>query len=175
VRDRVRIDVDRRIYRLAGATAAQLRSVLGLLGPLRDGHRFGGYTDWSVRWRVARVAAGAGVRAGSPIVDVRATVTTPAWRPPANAAPELAAAFARYEAAVRAHEDRHVAIAACAGEELLAELDALGEFGEFGDAAALDREVELRARAVLERARAVETAYDRETEHGRLEGVVFPG
>jgi predicted secreted Zn-dependent protease len=160
-----------RSYAVAGATAAQLREAVALLGPRRGGARFAAYTDWTVAWSYAAAVTERGVRPDAVRVDVAVTCTLPRWRPPRGAAPALVEAWGAYLAAAGRHERGHVELAVAAG---CAALDALRATPACPGATPLDATARGRVEVVIERFRRREARYDEATGHGEAQGVRLP-
>jgi predicted secreted Zn-dependent protease len=167
----VRLDLCRSFYPLIGATAHQLRTIVGMLSPMRGGHRFCAFTDWEIAWRYRHTDDHGRRRICGVSLEVRATITSPRWTPPRSALAGLVAAWPGYAAAIEIHEQGHVALAVEAAETIrtrLMALPCLSSTAALTDAADAVAEEELRA------ARAREILYDQITCHGVTQGVVFP-
>ncbi|MFT3767300.1 MAG: DUF922 domain-containing protein [Minicystis sp.] len=163
----VRITERRREYPVTGSTSAQIRDVIALLGPRRDGRAYVASTEWEVRWSYRRAQETAGFVAQTVTVEVDVVMVLPRWRPPPNAAAALIADWDREMAAVMAHEEGHRDLAITAGHAVA---QAIESIAPQPSAAALDEAVSTRAREVLAEARAREVAYDDETAHGLERG-----
>ena len=167
----VRLDLRRSSYTVIGSTAHQLRAVLRTLAPVRHGHRFGAFTDWEIAWRYQHADDRGSHQIHEVTVEVRATITSPLWKPPRSAAATLVAAWREYAAAIETHEQGHVALAVEAAGAIRRRLLVLPPFPSktaLADAAQAIADEELRS------AREREIAYDQITSHGRSQGVVFP-
>lgn len=162
-------------FAVTGSTVPAIRRALQLLGPQREvggrWRRFGAYTDWEVRWRLAHQTTGAMVRPMEITVEVVAELTLPRWHAPRSASPEVCAKWSRYLDAVRRHERRHVTIAEAAGEAVASALSALPATNGVADLASTATAL---ATERLGAFRALELAYDVETDHGATEGVALP-
>jgi predicted secreted Zn-dependent protease len=167
----VRLDLRRSFSPVIGSTASQLRAVLWTLGPVRQGRRFGAFTDWEIVWRYRQADDRGGCRIHEASTEVRATITSPLWKPPRSAPGDLVAAWREYVVAIETHEQGHLALAVEAAKTIwmrMIALPALPSKTALADAANAVAEEELRA------ARAREILYDQITGHGVTQGVVFP-
>lgn len=145
-------------FSITGATPAELRDALSILGPLRDGARYAAFTDWTVTYRV-RPARHIHVTAS-------AVVHLPLLRAPRSAPRALVERWNLYVEALRRHEMGHVAIARAAARAVHAALAALPPDAPPPLVAA-------SASAALAELRAAERAYDIDTRHGATQGAVF--
>lgn len=165
------VTVTKSSYAIAGSTIAELRSVLHVLGPTRNGRAFAAFTDWTVDWEFdgdadrhlqARIVC---VR-----VRVRADVMLPRWRPPRSTSSQTIAAWQRYLTAVETHEQGHVNLAVEAGRAVLASLEGLGEFAKVDDLRCIAVDAAHEAVATI---RERELIYDQETQHGASQGATL--
>jgi predicted secreted Zn-dependent protease len=154
-------------YDVVGTTLEQLRAMASLLGPVRAGSRHAAYTAWALRWSYARASHARGYAVAAAQVAVTVTRTLPRWTPVAAADAGLAAAWERHRAALALHEQGHVDLAAQAGRAARAALLALPPCPS---AEALDAAARAAVRAVGDRFRAEERAYDARTDHGATQG-----
>jgi predicted secreted Zn-dependent protease len=167
-----RLSVERREYWVAGSTAAQLRSMVGLLGPSRGGQSFGAYTDWEVSWSYEPEPVASGHRVAAADVSVCVTITLPRWSAPPTAAAALVAEWEEYVAALEDHELGHRDLALSAGRAVEEAILALSPFPSGEQLAAA---VNTAAQGAVSAARARERAYDEHTRHGLARGVKLPG
>ncbi len=149
-------------FSITGATPAELRDALSILGPLRDGARYAAFTDWTVTYRMRPACA--------PVrhlhVTAGAVIHLPLLRAPRSAPRALVARWNLYVEALRRHEMGHVAIARAAARAVHAALADL-------PADAPSPLVTASAAAALAELRAAERAYDIDTRHGATQGAVF--
>lgn len=152
-------------YRVIGSSADDLAASVALLGPREGAQRFAGRTRWELAWSCAplRAARGPGFRAAAVEVTVHARVELPEWLPPRGASPSLVAGFARYRAALLAHERQHVAIALRGARALRRAL----MHARAPSVDALAGEIDALGAAATAVCRAAEQALDRESDHGR--------
>lgn len=166
------VKVDTHYYDIRGASAAELRQQMSRLGPPdRDGRRYDAYTKWYVAWRFTYHEDGKSCRIERVTTSADVTYTLPRWKVPRAAAPELTAHWDRYLAALQTHEDGHRDFGVRGAHEVEQQIRALPAHGSC-------RELEAAANAaghrVLDKYRAQELAYDRDTRHGATQGAVFP-
>ncbi len=158
-------------YDVEGGTAGELRRDLDRKGPLFDGRRYDARTRWYVRWHFDLLPTGGGCRVARPRVDLEVTLTLPRWRRPLSAPASLVERWQRYLAALRGHEDGHVAVgdeAARAIERLLSGRPVQEDCGS------AESEANAAAQAEIARARQEDLRYDRETGYGATQGARFP-
>jgi predicted secreted Zn-dependent protease len=104
-------------------------------------------------------------------VVVKGTMTLPRWTQEASASAALAMKWRSFATALRLHEEGHYAHGLKAGEEI----EALGRyFRVAGSCATIEEAFRAQARAIIDKYRAADVAYDAETRHGKTQGVRFP-
>lgn len=157
-------------YHVAGATVEELAASLDASALRVDGRPFRGTTDWNVHWRFRYGPDGTGCRVTDVDVDLRVTTTVPRWDPPAEAERDLALRWAAYREALDAHEAGHRDLAVAAANEVRRTLAGL----RTASCAGMSEEANARGRWVVERYRAEQRRYDRETGHGRTQGASWP-
>ncbi len=161
--------LDYSYYEVPFYRGMSLRELLNAASPVHaDGRTFHAHTDWHVNWHFQyRRPAGGGCAIDSARTELTATIILPA---PADPAIAHDPAFVNYLAALKVHEQGHyhlgLSTAAAIDQGILglpaqADCDALG-------AAANEL-----ANAQLARARSLESAYDRDTGHGRTQGAAL--
>lgn len=138
-------------YDIEGADIYEMRESLKALGPMgENGKRFHGFTKWRVNWNYHIAPEGRGCRVTALDTHVVATITMPRWNAPPEATSELRKQWRRYMRDLRAHEDGHHDIGLRASEQIRAELADLSS----GSCAALRREIDVQAEAILDIYRA---------------------
>lgn len=163
-----RLDVE--YYDIEGADLYEMRASLDALGPMgENGKRFHGFTKWRVNWNYYIAPDGGGCRVTTLDTHVVATITMPRWDAPREASAELRKKWRNYVRDLRAHEDGHHEIALRASEQIRDELADLTS----SSCAALRREIDVEANAILDIYRAEEKAYDSDTRHGATQGARF--
>jgi predicted secreted Zn-dependent protease len=96
----------------------------------------------------------------------------PRWIAPTNAPAEVRAAWAKYIAALEAHEAGHAELAIAAAAEMHKRMERIGSES---DCNTLQTRVQTECQSVLDSFRAQEKDYDRRTRHGATQGATFRG
>jgi predicted secreted Zn-dependent protease len=165
-------DIEARVrevrYPVVGATAAELRDVMRVVGPRVGGHPFGAATRWEVTWTYGAVREATGFAVAAVRVGVDIEVKLPLWRPCRGTSEALVMEFAAYLAALRAHEEGHARVALGAGRSVRRALEAVSGAA---DLSSLHERAAAAAEWVLRHARHEEIAYDHATGHGQSQGV----
>lgn len=155
-----------------GATSRELDAQIAANGPVgENGLRSDGYTHWHIDWRFAMTSDATGCTASDVEVNVDIRMILPRWNAPRSADRALIERWNRYLAALRVHEDGHRDRADAAAADVRRALRR--EHGA-RDCRALENRLNSLANARLDRLRAEQAAYDRETESGRKQGVRRP-
>ncbi len=159
-------------YDVDADTEAQLRATLDTVGPTdASGERHDAYTSWYVTWRFPFSRTDEGCSTGPVTTDVRVLMTLPRWRGPADAAHPLVKKWRGYLDALMQHESGHRDTGFRAATEITDTLAGLPPQPSCDEA---EVRANAAARAVLERFREHDVAYDDETRHGATQGAVFP-
>ena len=158
-----------RYYDVIGGTAEELRTEIKTKGPV-DGSGIprDAYAGWRLTWHWPKDSAG---RPDFTQTEVRCTgeVTLPRWIPHSDADPSLTAEWHRYLSAMMRHERGH--LEHCF--EMRAKLvSALIEAAR-GDPALSAEGARKITRRFLKEIRRLDSEFDRETDHGRREGVTL--
>ena len=161
-----------RRYEISGSSALELRDGMDRLGPKDPvyGTPYAGFTRWRIEWSYDYATA-AGCAVDGVVVAVRIDIVMPRWRDARNGPAELAAAWRRFIAALRRHEEGHAAIARRGARRIARRLEALRTFPS---CARLELAADAAAERILEETRRAERAYDRRTGHGDTQGARFP-
>lgn len=153
-------------YRADPRRGQGLREALDAATPVRpNGKIFHGNTQWHIRWSLRwwREANGR-CRITSNTTTLDLDITLPQL---GSGSSDLRQRFQRYRTALHAHELGHARIARAAA----AEIDrAILDLPEMASCTALEAAANRVAYALLADATRAQNAYDRATEHGRLEG-----
>ena len=166
----VRTHVAAAPYAVAGASEAAVLASMAQAAPREGDETFFGLTTTELSFRYAR-AQEAGVCALRDVrVDLAVTVVLPRWTRPAGAPSTLARDWARFEAALARHEDRHRVLAEAGAEAVRAGLDGLTA----ATCADADAEARRRAERVGIETEAAQRRYDDETSHGQSQGAAWP-
>jgi predicted secreted Zn-dependent protease len=158
-------------YDISGRTAKDLFDQMQTRAPEdRFGQRFPAYTEWRVTWNFRYESTPESCRLTELNASVEAKMTLPRWVDAGSAPASLLEEWQHYVGALRIHENGHYAH----GVEAAREVQALeGSIPPAGDCAALTRQVTERAQAIMEKFRALDAQYDRDTNHGQKQGAVL--
>jgi predicted secreted Zn-dependent protease len=157
-------------YEVFGTTPTELRQSMRDRGPLEQGRRWDGYTNWRVGWTYRYAMRSGTCEITEVEVAYSSRVVLPEWRAPSGTSVDLRRDWNRYLAALRTHEEGHVRIGADAAREILAGIGALTAPSCTDMSARADR----LGHRTLDEFRARQRAYDAETGHGRTQGAVWP-
>lgn len=159
-------------YPILGGSEAEI------LGGLRDngiavggaGEYRGAYV-WRLAWRFAYLADAAGCRVRDALVTLTGVMTLPRLAGAGSVPPALAQTWRDFEERLRAHEERHRELTIAAAQGLRRELTQL----KGDDCKALQADADRLGTAYVAALQKVNEDYDWTTEHGRTEGVRWPG
>lgn len=158
-------------YDVAGSSAKALRQQMDAKGPLDGGKRFDAHTEWDIKWNYRYRPTASGCELTGVNVSLSGTILLPRWVDSNDASSALVEKWNRYLAALRLHEEGHYAHGVGAAREI----EALAKsFHGSGDCPAMTSEFNDRAQSIIARYKALDVAYDRETDHGRTQGARFP-
>jgi predicted secreted Zn-dependent protease len=161
-------DIDS-VYDVEGTTVAAILDSIRLHGPHDGEGRWAASTSWTFGWSYEPAVA-EGCRVETATVNLALRYTLPHWISEAAADPVVVGAWSRYLGNVTTHEQGHAAIARDAADDLKTTLEAIvpqptckALAGVVGDTvhAALDRHAQVQAE------------YDRQTQHGVVQGAVL--
>jgi predicted secreted Zn-dependent protease len=158
-------------YRVTGSTPLELRRSISQMRPWRNRNSSDAVTTWNVTWQYAVVPGPSGCRADSIRMTTTITTMLPLFVPPTNPPPELLKRWAEYFTALTRHEALHAAFATGAAAEIRG---VLSSGGAHAHCEALQRDLNGRASAVLDRRRREEREMDVRTRHGAADGARFP-
>lgn len=162
----VRERLDYRYYDARSEQGSSLSQALSDASPIQiAGQTFHGFTRWQVEWHFWWWEQGDGrCRINRSQTDLSAEITLPRLQ---TGDAYQRQRFDRYLAALEGHELGHYRI----GQAAAAEIDAalLGS-PEYPSCAELQRQVNQRANAILQRHVQRERRYDQDTGHGRTQG-----
>ncbi len=157
-------------YSVAGSTAKEIRAELDWLGPKDpSGAPRDAYTEWKVSWRWPDGERGPDFSRTQ--VERKVRITLPRWEGVQYASPGLRAQWNDYMTALVTHERNHLELVDSGYQEIPQKIsDAYKANPELSIA-----EAHQLAGEVLAKIRAADREYDLSTQHGRSEGVKFPG
>ncbi len=169
-------------YVVSGSSAEALTEAMRAKGPRLsvngDTTRrpFQARTNWHIRWRFKH-----GLEEGTQEdntacvvrdvqVDLDVRMTLPQWEVPPNAPPRLVRQWERYKEALRHHENAHRDHGFFAARHTYRAIKNLRS----ASCETMQEKAEQIAARIRERYVRAGRRYDRETNHGRTEGVVWP-
>lgn len=159
-------------YDIVGNTERDLRRELDNKGPVDDGPggvKFDGHTRWYVNWSYRYRPVRNGCMLTGVEVTTSGVITLPRWNGAGNS-DRLSNAWQQYMESLRLHEDGHYANGVMAAQEI----DRLGQSFRARSCENISVDFDRRAAEIIEKYRAADVAYDRETDHGRTQGARFP-
>jgi len=158
-------------YDISGNTAKALVHEMEVKGPLdKSGRRFPAYTKWRVSWVFRYEYSPASCKLTELTALVEGAMTLPHWVNGDSAPAALAKEWQNYVAALRVHENGHYAH----GVEAANEIRALASSIQPAEnCSVLSREVASQAQSILDKFRALDETYDRQTDHGQTQGAVL--
>lgn len=151
-----------REYTVTSSTPGALVQEIQRLGPRVDGRPFAGATHWTVRWTYRYESVGGGCTLRDVRAFVESTIQLPRWEPAAPPDSATRAWWADFRPRLAAHEAGHARIAVDAATDVVRALRPLNG----GSCDALGMQANSLGRTIVDRARARDQAYDRETSHG---------
>lgn len=159
-------------YDIVGRSAQELRDQMNAKGPTgRRGDRVDGHTHWKTSWKFRYAPSGEGCTFTSIEVVTAGIITLPRWTGEADASGALAKQWGDFSAALLRHEKGHFAH----GLKAAGEIEALGRsFRVPGSCATIESEFAQQAKAIIDKYRAADAAFDADTRHGKTQGVRFP-
>ena len=159
-------------YDVRGATPADVWASIREVGP-RDSNnrRFAGWTQWHISWYVRYGQDASGCRLAEAHIRTRITITLPVWADRGSASPDLQKSWDGFISALALHEDGHASRAIDAAAVLERGFTSLPPQPTC-DAALAEGRAYFAAQ--LEELKKAQVEYDRSTNHGMTQGVVFP-
>ncbi|GHA71313.1 DUF922 domain-containing protein [Cognatilysobacter bugurensis] len=159
-------------YEVLGSTVAQLRAELAAKGPAdMAGRRSHGVTEWTLAWSYGFESPAEGECMLTHFAaDLDVKVTLPRWHSPKRGSKRLLQEWERYAAALRLHEDGHVAIARAAYDEVERLRDVSWSVMTCPD---LQKNIDAAANEIVKRYGQQSKKYDRDTGHGKTQGAVL--
>jgi predicted secreted Zn-dependent protease len=158
-------------YAISGSTPSDLRLEMNSKGPRGNagGQVFDGYTRWSVIWRYRYNNFGNTCAITSVATSVTVTITLPKWDDEITADNNTRSKWSRYLAALELHERGHRQMGIDAAKEIDRVIS-----GMSGRCDALEARANEAGKAILNKYRQLDLDYDRDTDHGAMQGARFP-
>lgn len=132
--------------------------------------RFAGQADWNIEWQTCLERQPGQCRIAGVDLTVNVTYTLPRWADREWSAREMRGRWDRYARNLALHEKGHGEIALQVARMI--EADLVGQGAE--TCAALDAEAAGRIAVLMRQGEAMQSAYDRATQHGVTQGASFP-
>lgn len=160
-----------RFYDIRGTTAAELRAEIARQGPLSEGARHQAVTNWRITWQPLTSSIGGKCSVTSMNLMLTVEIVFPRWVNELGAPLALSENWRKYLTGLLGHEHGHKDIA-LAGAEEVRQLPktALPQ----GTCAASIAAANAAGKAVVDRTVARQRKYDKDTDHGRGQGVRLP-
>lgn len=155
-------------YPVEGTTSAEILNSLNARGPLdQRGVRRYARSEWSIRWEWPLTPVGPQLQAATSSTEIR--LILPYLKNQASVPQALRDEWAEYLNRLIIHELRHAQYPMVSGPQVASAIRSAA-----GSTGLTPAQAHQAAEKILSRIRARDRRYDRETEHGKLEGVVFP-
>ncbi|WP_228014847.1 DUF922 domain-containing Zn-dependent protease [Synechocystis salina] len=132
--------------------------------------RYRGYTQWFVRWQYQWRSTAQQCQITNVTTNLDVTYTLPRIPPKHGADPEARQVFNRYLVALFKHEENHKNSGLYAARSIE---KALLNLGPFPNCQNLQSKAESTAQQIIQRYRQRDLDYDRQTDHGRKEGIMI--
>lgn len=166
---------EEKYYQISGTTPKELRKQLDKYGPIEKetGKKFDARTDWTIEWHYYYNESGSECKIDTNRVDVTLTLafTYPEWKYPADASSSLVDKWNTYMKNLVLHEEGHASIASEGAQTIYNTIIAMPASAT---CAALEKATNAAAQEQIDEIKRLEKQYDKETEHGRTQGAIFP-
>ncbi|MBE9195411.1 DUF922 domain-containing protein [Synechocystis sp. LEGE 06083] len=165
------VEIEYKYYSIYPKTKWDLNDELNRRSPIIfQGKRYRGYTQWLVRWQYQWWSTAQQCQIITVTTNLDVTYTLP--RIPTNhpTDPEARLVFNRYLAALFKHEENHKNSGLYAARSIE---NALLNLGPFPNCQSLETKAESTAQQIIQRYRQRDLDYDRQTDHGRKEGIMI--
>jgi predicted secreted Zn-dependent protease len=165
------VEVDYEYYLVSGRTPPALLRSMRENGPRGEGERYFGITEWQTSLQYTAEESRNGCRLSDVGVTTDVVVTLPQWREKSQASAAMQSAWEEFLMRLAYHEKGHRDMARRQSNAIYDALTGLSI--ESGCSS-----MEFRARALVDETAAqfeeLNREYDRASEHGRRQGVVWP-
>ena len=164
-------DVSVVYYDISARTGTQLVHEMEAKGPVGpDGKRYPAYTRWHVAWDYQYRSGPGACKITDFTAKLEGTMTLPRWIDSESAPKSLVRSWQAMVAALRIHENGHYAHGIEAAREIGALPDSIRPAA---DCATLEKQINGRAQAIMDKYAALDAEYDRETRHGQTQGAIL--
>jgi predicted secreted Zn-dependent protease len=171
----VTVTREEKYYQIAGATPKELRKQLDKYGPIdkETGKKFDARTDWVIEWHYYYNESANECKIDTNRVNVTLTLTFtyPEWKYPPDASSSLVDKWNTYVKNLTIHEEGHASIAN-EGAQII--YDTIMDMPSSTACAALEKATNAIAQEKIDEIKKQEKQYDKETEHGKIQGAIFP-
>lgn len=165
------IEISEEYYEIDGQTELQLRDQMNEKRPLDHGEPFDAKTVWFVKWHYNYQGKKEGCQITETEVRANITYHLPLWSNEDEANKELQDHWKRYQKHLLEHERGH----ARNGQKAAREIETmLNNLAPFSSCPLLEEMANKRASDIIVSHHAWDLEYDRQTQHGRTQGAVFP-
>ena len=166
-----RVDVDYDYYFVSGQTAHALLESMRRNGPHGEGERYFGITTWQTSLQYTAEETREGCRLSKIGVTTDVVILLPMWREEAGAPIQLQEAWGEFVRRLAYHEKGHRDMA---GRQSRAIYDALEDLKVNSSCSSMDRHARVLVDETAARFEELNREYDRASDHGRSQGVVWP-
>jgi predicted secreted Zn-dependent protease len=166
---------EEKLYQISGNTPKELRRQLDKFGPVdkETGKKFDARTDWLIEWHYYYKESSKDCQIDQKRVDVSLTLTFtyPEWKYPPDAASSTVDKWNTYTKNLILHEEGHATIAD-EGAQVIYET--ILDMPASATCNALEKATNAAAQEKIDEIKQQEKQYDKETEHGKTQGAIFP-
>jgi predicted secreted Zn-dependent protease len=165
------VKIEYKYYSIYPKTKWDLNNELNQRSPIIfQGKRYRGYTQWLVRWQYQWWSTAQQCQITKVTTNLDVTYTLPRIPPNHGSDPEARRVFNRYLAALFKHEENHKNSGLYGARAIE---KALLNLGPFPNCQSLQSKAESTAQQIIQRYRQRDLDYDRQTDHGRKEGIMI--
>lgn len=166
------IQIDTRYYAVSGQDAQSIYQNLKSRGPTgEDGQPYHAHTQWKLGWHYRWIESRSRCRLTRVEVSVDIDYLLPQLQPSEQQDKKLLEDWQNYYDALYRHEQQHKDHGVMAARELEQQLL---KFDQPYDCQQLQTLLEKTAQGVMDKYDRLDKAFDRQTNHGINDGVVFP-
>ena len=160
-----------RYYAVTGKTAEEIRASINQKRLAETGHHFDTSSQWYASWSFEYKTDNNSCRINAQALDVyiQGFIMMPQWDS-TGADPTLVNRWQKYIDALQKHANQYAQHGLDAGQEIREELPKLSE----ETCEQLKEQTDRKGEEILEKYRQKDREYNERTQHGMLEGVVFP-
>jgi predicted secreted Zn-dependent protease len=164
----------RHYYQIRGFTADDLRNQMNSLGFLENNQRYDAKTSWCINWHSDCYCSGSSQNqcyANSAQVTVHISTTLPEWENQYSAHSSLQAKWQNYIARLSIHEQGHEEN----GKETAFDMEKeLLNVPPMPNCQSLQAALTRIAQQIIQQHNQWDVNYDQSTQHGRMQGAIFP-